>query len=290
MFGPQAIVSFGFGANIVTWLASIFSKTPLIFSEHVDPAFDPTLLFPQLLRRLIYPQSYLVICVSHGIRARMTWLKDQQVVVIHNPITEDMPAVEMTEVLMRPTRFVAMGRLEMQKGFDLLIKAFAKVRSSASEWSLHIYGEGSQRRRLEQLIQSLGLAEAVKLHKVTAHPSQAMQSAQIFVLSSRYEGFGNVIVEALNCGLAVISTRCPSGPDEIIEDGISGLLVENESVDAIASAMARLARDGALRQQISEAGVRRSRDFTIRKSAEGWRNGICRVVRQSGNCSRFEGS
>jgi len=122
-------------------------------------------------------------------------------------------------------RLLAAGRLINQKGFDLLLPAFAKVAVSHPDWSLDIFGEGAMRRRLEQLVVDLDLSSQVHIHGSTARLGDRMAEASVLVLSSRFEGFPLILLEAMGAGLSVVSFDCPTGPGEIITHERDGLLV-----------------------------------------------------------------
>ena len=154
--------------------------------------------------------------------------------------------------LRRPV-LVAAGRLTSQKGFDLLVPAFAKVAAEHPEWTLRIYGSGPQLPRLRQLVFEHDLYDHVLLMGRTEHLGHELTEASGFVLSSRYEGFGMVIIEAMSKGLPVVSFDCPRGPGEIITDGVDGLLVADGDVDALAAAMLRLVEDPDATRRMGQA-------------------------------------
>src|SRR5439155_9230511 len=156
---------------------------------------------------------------------------------------------------------VAAGRLTPQKGFDLLIPAFAEVVREHPDWQLRIPGAGPQRPELRRLIAEHELYSNVFLMGPTPELGRALARGSIFVLSSRFEGFGMVIVEAMSKGLAVVSFDCPRGPSEIISDGVDGVLVPELDVTALGGAISELAGDPARRAALGAAAVETARRY-----------------------------
>ncbi|MBO2452191.1 glycosyltransferase family 4 protein [Actinomadura barringtoniae] len=168
---------------------------------------------------------------------------------IPNPLhTLDVPQTDHTGKVV-----AAAGRLTRQKGFDLLILAFAKVVDRHPDWRLHIYGSGKAEPKLRKLIHAHHLYNHVFLMGRTKELDEELAKASIYALSSRFEGFPMTLLEALNCGLPVATFDCPTGPSEIIVDEASGLLVPPEDTAELAAAVCRLIEDEPLRRQLGAA-------------------------------------
>jgi len=274
---PNIVFSVLRYANLVTLLAHRLanSQARVIVNEQNLPSaefalFGGTQVKGWFLRRL-YPWADLVTTISQGIARELTLhygVSKHKVRVIPNPV--DVSRIRAMG-LVKPEHpwfqlglpvLVSAGRLHPQKGFAYLIRAFAIVRHALA-CKLIILGEGPQRRVLELLIAELGLSNDVALPGFQDNPYNYMYNSTVFVLSSVYEGFGNVLVEALALGVPVISTRCPVGPEEIITDGLTGVLVPPADEYALAQAILRVLKDGELRYKLSANGPGRAADFAI---------------------------
>ena len=165
---------------------------------------------------------------------------------------------------------VAAGRLTSQKGFDLLIRAFAPVARAHPGWQLRIYGGGRDRDALRGLILDEGLHDDAFLMGPTKQLGEAIAGASLFVLSSRFEGFGMVIVEAMSVGLPVVSFDCPRGPSEIITPRSDGLLVPPEDVPGLTAAIEQLVTDPARRRAIGAAALQAARRYEPAAVGERW--------------------
>ena len=181
-------------------------------------------------------------------------------------------------VQVRSKVVLAAGRLSRQKGFDLLIDAFAPVAEKHPDWRLRILGNGRSRAELQQQVSALGLDGVVQLRPATREIGQDMASAGMFVLSSRFEGFGRVVLEALSKALSVVSFDCPQGPGEILTDGRDGVLVPPEDVDALSAAMLALIEDGALRRRLGEAGPAKAAQYDLPSITARWENRLQALV------------
>jgi glycosyltransferase involved in cell wall biosynthesis len=227
----------------------------------------------KLVRRM-FPQADHVIALSRGvaadIAAAVPVLRDR-IDVVHNiglplPAQIALPEPDVSPPKPGCIRYIACGRLVEQKGYPFLLQAFARV-VQEQDAELHILGHGPLKSRLGRLAKDLGIGERIKFLGFRGNPFLHMQAADVFVLSSLWEGFGNVIVEAMAMETPVISTNCPHGPDEIIRDGENGMLVPPGDAGALAATMLRLARDEELRKRLAQAGKVRAQAFSAERIA-----------------------
>jgi glycosyltransferase involved in cell wall biosynthesis len=200
-------------------------------------------------------------------------------VVIPNPVPHPPPSSAIPELRRSPS-ITAMGRLSHEKGFDLLIRAFAKVRGPHPDWTLTIFGEGVERKALEALRDSLGLGACVQLPGVVDKPHDVLRQSDLFVFPSRFEGFPNALCEAMACGLPVIAADCRSGPREIIKHGINGLLVAPGDHVQLAETIKQLIEDPPLRSRLGANAATLPEQFSLSSIMQQWD----RVIYDS--CSR----
>src|SRR4051794_20969187 len=171
--------------------------------------------------------------------------------------------------LARPV-IVAAGRLSPQKGFDRLIRAFAKVAPAHPGWVLSIFGRGPSRAALQQLIESHGLSGRVVLMGPSTDFQDHLAQASLFVLSSRFEGLPMVMLEAMRMGIPVVSFDCPTGPREVVSDGRNGILVPNGDIDALAAAIAELIADEDKRRRYGAAAARDAESYSLSEVGAQW--------------------
>lgn len=277
---PDVVLSFIDQTNILTLAASLRLGIPVIVSERSDPRYHDIGAVWERLRRLLYPRAAAIVMQTNGLRIwAEQFVKTHMVYVIPNALSVSVILHNSSLVVKHPGETIlAIGRLGPEKGFDILLKAFARCAKKHSDWSLIILGEGEERKRLETLAVELSIGNRVKMPGRTQDPFQVFHEADLFILSSRYEGFPNVLLEAMACKLGVISTDCPSGPREIIRDGVDGVLVPPNNIAALAAAMDRLMTDRAERQRLGERAVEVVERFSTEKIMTMWDELLAQVT------------
>ncbi|MEV5569114.1 glycosyltransferase family 4 protein [Spirillospora sp. NPDC052269] len=168
------------------------------------------------------------------------------------------------------TQVVSAGRLDGNKGFDMMIKAFGKVVESHPDWTLRIHGDGPEEDRLRKLILTEHLYNHVFLMGATTQLDEELAKGSVFAMSSKSEGFGMVLLEAMNCGLPVVSFSCPVGPRELVNDGVDGFLVPEKDVEALAEGLVRLIEDESLRRDFSDAALKKAAEYGPDPINDSW--------------------
>lgn len=245
---PDIAIAFLTRVNIATLLATVGQNLPVIISERNHPDRQYLNRVWRWLRDRTYHRAAALVCQTEEARRCYPPELRAHAVVIANPLRSIEAAVSPAE----KHELVAVGRLTEQKGFDLLLHAFAKIAANFPTWTLTIWGEGEKRPALESLCDDLGLGGRTRLPGVTEGHGAWVEDAGLFVLSSRYEGMPNVLLEAMAAGLPVVAFDCPLGPGEMITPGENGILVPTEDVDALADSLADLMADRDERARLAE--------------------------------------
>lgn len=198
--------------------------------------------------KLAWPELHNICVIPDPLSFRPT---------LHSPLTEK--------------RVIAVGRYVYQKGFDLLLQAWAKIEKKYPDWHLAVFGDGN-RAPYEQQMKDLGIdSSRCHLNGPTADIQQEYINSSVFAFSSRFEGFGMVLVEAMACGLPVVSFACPCGPRDIISDGEDGFLIEKENKDALAKGLSQLMESDSLRLSMAKVGMENVRRFSMEHIAQQWK-------------------
>lgn len=286
---PDVVFSLLSSTNVTLILAKLLSKEKcrVVISEHTHPTVN---LGNEVYGRItgkfmkyLYPKADAIVAVSEGIKRDLVSHFDiapEKVKVIYNPVDiREIELLSREEVdhpwfMEKIPVIISVGRLTRQKGYPYLIKAFSLVKRSF-ECRLVIIGDGEDLGKLVEMVKGMHLENHIAFLGFKKNPFKYLIRSSLFVLSSLYEGFGNVIVEAMALGLPVISTDCPSGPSEIIQDGKNGILVPVKDEGALSGAIESILTDGGLRGRLSEEARKRARAFALNGIVEEYRSIFC---------------
>jgi len=278
-FRPDVVLSFLKGTNLIVsralagldgeaprWIAREGNNVLAVITEETPGALAAKAV--RALTARAYRQADRVLTLSAGLAgdiAGQLRLDPAKVAWIPNPVDVESVRARGREPLADPPPrpfVLTAGRLEHQKGHDLLLRAFAGSGAAASH-DLVILGKGSLEAELRRLAQHLGIARYVRFAGFAANPFAWMAACDLFVLPSRWEGFGSVLAEAMAAGGPVLAADCDYGPREIVEHGVSGWLVPVEDEAALGTAMMRLLSDTGLRERLASAGQASAERFAL---------------------------
>jgi glycosyltransferase involved in cell wall biosynthesis len=265
---PDVAVSFINKFNILSIIASKLSGTPIVVSERSNPYRDIRGTF-DYLRKILYPYSDAIIFQTKGAASYFNDKIRKKSVIIHNPLDSTAKTEKQNEANI----IIAMGRLELVKNYELLIESVNIIKETLRQykWQVHIYGNGSQKEALAQLITKYDINDLVLLKGTTKSPYSVLSSAKIFALTSKYEGFPNVLCEAMANGCVPVSVDCDFGPNEIIEDNIDGLLAQDNAFD-IANKIVSLVESNEKVEEMKIQAMRINKKLATQKISSQWEN------------------
>ncbi len=262
----------GLKAFFLPWLLG--SKIPVIYERHVSKLIESRQLQTPVqviatrakwkLMDLLAGKFTRFVLLTEGTKKEWKHLKNT--VVIPNPL----PFYPDTASDLTAKKVIAVGKMSYQKGYDLLLQSWQLIHAEFSDWKLEIYGKKDLISELEQQAVALGIRHAVCFSDpVTDIETKYLQSS-VYAMSSRYEGFGMVLIEAMACGVPCVSFDCDFGPSEIIADGVDGLLVENGNCEQLAKALGKLMRNESLRRTYGMNARENVRRYSTESVVETW--------------------
>lgn len=274
---PEVVIGIMEAANTITAVAARgLHRLTAIGTVHSFRAIEPLGRSRALVARYIYRWLDAIVVLTNEMRERILQRTHARYVrVIPNSITLPLPDIPpklpIEQVLPRECKLLlSVGRLEYPKGHDYLLQSFARVAPRHPDWVVVILGEGEWRSHLERLVGAYGLQGVALMPGRAGNLADWYSRADLFVLSSRYEGFPLALAEALAHGVPVVSFDCLTGPRDIVRNNIDGLLVPPEDTKALAEALDLLMRDENLRRRFSERAVEARDRFSMERVGAMW--------------------
>lgn len=266
--GAPVVVSFIRATNVKVILASRGLGLRVVVSERNDPARQRKSRFWDPMSRMFYRFADMVTANSRGaLNALAEFVPRGKLAYVPNLL---LPPTALPDGVRRGSVLLAVGRLVPQKGYHDLLSAFAKAHRSMPDWRLVVLGDGPLRGELEELAETLGVAENIEWLGYVENPYPYYCSADIFIMASLYEGTPNALIEAMHCGLPSIVTASSPGPLELIRPGNTGMTVGFRDCNGLAKAIVQLARDPGLRQRLGKAAQSRVEEFQAHKAMPVW--------------------
>ncbi|WP_295888243.1 glycosyltransferase [uncultured Thiohalocapsa sp.] len=271
-YRPSVVISFLGGTNIQTILACQGLPCRVIISERNDPALQELDSPWEFMRARCYRRADLITANSSGaVDSLRHFVPSERLRQVPNPLL--VPSCP-NDVVRWGHRLVTVARLVDQKGIDVLLDAFALVAAEFPGWRLDLVGDGPLRGVLEAQAERLGIAGQVTFHGHLSPPFPVLYAASVFVLSSRFEGMPNAMLEAMGCGLPVVVNSASPGPLEFVRDGETGLVVPPEDPPALATALRRVMQSKALRKRFGDASLRIAQNLDVATVAAVWQGYI----------------
>ncbi|MCK0159326.1 glycosyltransferase family 4 protein [Allomuricauda sp. F6463D] len=265
------LISFITSANVLTIIAGKLLNIPVIVSERNNPEKDYLPKMWRTLRNLLFPLAKLIVVQTEDIKNFYEKKVDKnKVAIIPNPISSDFiisPSYEECSVS-KENIILNVGRLNPQKAQHILIKAFAN--SENLNWKLYIVGAGVEQKKLEVLIENLKLKKKVFLLGKVKDIQKVYQKSKIFAFSSLFEGSPNALIEAMHFGLACVSTDCPTGPSDLINNGKNGFLINVNDTNALTEKLNILMSDKDLRISFGKNAQSTVSEFDASNISNKW--------------------
>lgn len=276
----DAVISFIDTANVRTLLATRWLGVPVIVSERSDPACHPIGSIWCRLRNLVYPRADAVILQSKEVLDKFSKAIQNNARIIPNPVLRPVYSNHPFITLDRPA-VMSVGRLAPEKDYGRLLRAFASVADRFTQWNLILAGDGPERPKLEALVAELGLSDRIRILGMVDNVYDYLAQADLFVQSSRYEGFPNALCEALAVGVPSISTQC-NGVSTILENGQIGMIVPVGDTKKLADAMAEMMKSKTIRASYARKGQESMARFAVDRVMSMWEEVIKAAAKENG--------
>lgn len=275
---PDLVVSFLPRTNVASVLMGRLAGCRVVVCERIDPRSEPLPWTTNVARALLYPLAQGIVLQA---AAASGWARRRvpfgRLGVIPNPVRPlNRPPGVVSQSIM-----LGVGRLTPQKRFDRLIRTFASLASEFPELRLRIVGDGPQRQELRARADETGFGDRIELPGAIRDIESEFVRARLFVLTSDFEGFPNVLAEAMSLGLPVVSTDCPTGPSEMIESGVNGILVRRNDEDGLIAAVRSVLLDAQLAARLGQAAAEMGARFAPEAILDQWEAYLGAVIGHS---------
>lgn len=263
------------------------ASVPVLASEHNDPWEIEARWWSRAKRQEYFSECAAVHLLLPKFRKSLDIPNRFNTYVVPNGVdlSEFKPGL-----IGREKRIICAARLAAQKSIDLAIRAFAQTRFREEGWEFHVFGDGELRSDLTDLIEQCGVQDSVFLRGISDDLSPEYAASEIFVLPSLFEGFGIVVVEALACGLPVVAYSDCNGPNEIVRDGVDGILIKERSVSALARSLDELMADEEKRRFMRFNAISRAHDFDLNRTLSMWDAMLNSVLRSAASRDNIDGN
>ena len=272
----ELLIGFLTSANVLSVLAAKSNSISCIISERNNPNKNKANKFWKLLKNFSYPKANFLVVQTKEIKEfYASGVDEKKLIILPNPISDELSLKRDNNVL-KENIILNVGRLTYQKAQDVLIKSYSKI--DDKNWKLLIIGEGPKQKEYEQLIEKLDLKDRVTIKSKTKNIDKYYNSCGIFAFSSIFEGFPNALIEAMHFGIPCISTDCPTGPSELIEDGINGFLIPMNNEEVLTKKINQLISKEELRLSFGKKGQKTVDQFKVDSVVEQWNKIIKRCL------------
>lgn len=272
----DVLIGMSFAMTWYTVLATLFTKTKSVGTERSNPYRYKASKINTFLRKLFYYFTDGYVFQTRRAAEFFGGKKSDRDIIIPNAIFNET-VYSLSPPAERKKIICATGRLIKLKRFDMLIDSFASIADQIPEYTLFIFGEGEEKDALQGQIDSLGLDKRIILAGTDPQAVKFVNHASVFVLSSDFEGMPNALLEALAMGVPCVSTRCEMGPDELIEDGESGILIDVGNGEQLSQAMLRIIKDPEFSRKLSENGRKLLKTHSIESISRQWLDYLNRI-------------
>ncbi|MCR5485729.1 MAG: glycosyltransferase family 4 protein [Clostridiales bacterium] len=266
---PDVVVGMSHVMSAYALFCTAFTKIKAVGTERSNPYLLSATKFMTYLRKLTSTLCDGYVFQTKRAQSFFSLSVQKRSAVIPNAVfNRDVYNTTIPDI--REKVICASGRLVDIKGFDILIEAFSLISDKYPDYKLYIFGDGPEKESLMKLSKERNVSDRVIFKGTVKNVAEEISKCSVFVLSSRFEGMPNALIEAMACGLPCVSSRCDMGPEELIDDGVNGLLVKKEDPEALAEAIERLLNDGELSERLSKEAYKIRDTLSLSSVSKKW--------------------